>query len=106
MSVNFATLFPQGATEIAQTLIHEMMHCSGFSHPDRRDPPEGMSCIDPNPELFDCAFDGGRYFGTAPLRAEVCIAGAQDDMRARFQKKVEGERCVIAPNGLATIRRV
>jgi hypothetical protein len=102
--VNFPNLFPQGPTEIAQTLIHEMTHCAGFSHPDRRDPPDGMSCSDPNPALFDCPFE--QYFGTAPLRAEVCIGGAQSDMRARFQKKAQEERCVIDRNGLATIRRV
>jgi len=106
MSVNFTNLFPQGPIEIAQTLIHEMMHCAGFSHPDRRHPPEGMSCTDPNPALFDCPFDNGQYYGTAPLRAEVCIGGSQSDMRARFQKKAQEERCVIDSNGLATIRRV
>jgi hypothetical protein len=104
--VNFTNLFPQGPTEIAQTLIHEMMHCAGFTHPDRRDPDPlaGMSCAAPNPELFDCPFDNGRYYGTPPLRAEVCIAGNQDDMR-RLQKKAQDESCVIDQSGVATIRR-
>lgn len=107
ISVNFANLFPQGPIEIAQTLIHEMMHCAGFSHPERRDPDPlaGMSCADPNPALFDCPFDNGVYYGTAPLRAEICIAGDQSDMQ-RLQKKAQEESCVIDENGVATIRRV
>ena len=59
--VNFAVLFPQGNTEIAQTLIHETMHCAGFTHPDRRNPPAGSSCAAPNPAVFDCPFDNGQY---------------------------------------------
>jgi hypothetical protein len=49
--VNFGNLFPDGDAEIAQTLIHEMMHCTGFSHPTRRnpDPALGQSCAAPNP---------------------------------------------------------
>jgi hypothetical protein len=105
ISVNFDVLFPQGPTEIAQTLILEMMHCAGFTHPDRRDPPPGMSCAAPNPALFDCAFDNGQYFGRPPLRAEICIAGDQDDMWLRLQKKAQDESCVIDKNGVATIRR-
>ncbi len=71
--VNFARLFPQGDNEVAQTLIHEMMHCAGFSHPDRRDPPH------PTP---DVPGDNGPYYGTPPLRAELCIAGVQSDAAA------------------------
>src|SRR6185436_3908670 len=39
IDVNFTNLFPLGDDEIAQTLIHEMMHSAGFTHPTRRDPP-------------------------------------------------------------------
>jgi Hemopexin len=77
--VNFGNLFPQGNDEIAQSLIHEMMHIAGYSHPKRRDPPAGMSCSAPNPAIFDCPGDNGLYYGTAPLRAEICIAGNQSD---------------------------
>jgi hypothetical protein len=77
--VNFGNLFPAGNNEIGQTLIHEMMHIAGFSHPDRRDPPPGMSCAAPNPAIFDCPLDNGQYYGSPPLRAELCIAGNQSD---------------------------
>jgi hypothetical protein len=103
--VNFTVLFPQGDEEISQTLIHEMMHCAGFSHPDRRDPPPGRSCAAPDPTLFDCPDDNGVYYGTAPLRAEFCIAGDQSDAAtARLQRKAETQRCVIDTDGVATIR--
>ncbi|WP_225888072.1 hypothetical protein [Myxococcus xanthus] len=62
--INFGVLFPQGDTEIAQTLIHEMMHIAGYSHPDRRNG-------------IDTPYDGGPYYNSAPLRAELCIAGFQ-----------------------------
>ena len=70
LSVNFSNLFPHGDDEIAQTLLHEMMHCAGYTHPVRIDPPA------PN---ADVPFDGGKYYGTPPLRAELCIAGQQSD---------------------------
>lgn len=72
IAVNFSNLFSEGDTEIAQTLIHEMMHCAGFSHPNRRN-------RDPsNPTVpFDSPGDNGPYYGTPPLQAEVCIAGIQ-----------------------------
>ena len=57
-----------------------MMHCAGVGHPVRRRPPAGMSCNQPNPQLFDCPFDNGQYYGTAPLQAEMCIAGSQSDV--------------------------
>jgi hypothetical protein len=100
--VNFNVLFPQGANEIAQTLVHEMMHCAGFTHPARRDPPAGMSCAAPNPALFDCPFDNGQYYGTAPLRSELCIAGNQSDV-SRIMEKARDETCVIDENGVASI---
>jgi hypothetical protein len=68
--INFNNLFPLGDDEVAQTLIHEMMHVAGYTHPKRRDPPL------PNP---DVPGDGGVYFGTTPLKAEMCIAGKQSD---------------------------
>ncbi|PWI64379.1 hypothetical protein PCL_10517 [Purpureocillium lilacinum] len=68
--VNFGNLFPWGDDEIAQTLLHEMMHRAGYSHPERIDPPK------PN---ADVPYDGGKYYGTPPLRAELCIAGKQSD---------------------------
>jgi hypothetical protein len=74
MRVNFTNLFPLGDDEIAQSLIHEMMHSAGYTHPDRRD-------FDPaNPGApIDTPGDGGQYYGTPPLRAEFCIAGNQSD---------------------------
>ena len=65
VSINFTVLFPKGDDEIAQTLIHEMMHCAGHSHPTRT--------------ASDVAGDGGVYFGTVPLQAELCVAGKQSD---------------------------
>jgi len=62
--VNFNVLFPQGDNEIAQTLLHEMMHCAGYSHPSKSGTPG----------------DNGPYFGSAPLRAELAIAGVQSDV--------------------------
>ena len=104
LNVNFGVLFPQGDEEIAQTLIHEMMHCAGFSHPARRDPPPGSSCAAPNPAVFDCPNDNGVYYGTAPLRAEFCIAGDQSDVRGRLTRKAAQESCTIDEQGVARIR--
>jgi len=63
--VNFGVLFPQGNQEIAQTLIHEMMHCAGYTHPTRT--------------ASDSPGDGGPYYSTPPLQSEICIAGVQSD---------------------------
>ncbi|WP_406088163.1 hypothetical protein [Streptomyces virginiae] len=111
LNVNFSLLFPQGNEEISQTLIHEMMHCAGFTHPVRRDPPPGRSCSAPDPDLFDCPNDNGQYYGTAPLRAEFCIAGDQSDAsdvrEARsvlIERKSGAESCAIDDEGVATIR--
>jgi len=68
IDINFGNLFPLGNREIAQTLIHEMMHCAGYTHPNRIDPPS------PN---ADVPGDNGPYYGTPPLRSERCIAGMQ-----------------------------
>ncbi|KAK5044819.1 hypothetical protein LTR84_010475 [Exophiala bonariae] len=67
--INFNNLFPQGDREIAQTLLHEMMHCAGYPHPAH---------IDSGPNI-DRPYDGGKYYGTAPLRSELCIDGVQSD---------------------------
>lgn len=104
VNVNFGNLFPQGDTEISQTLIHEMMHCAGFSHPVRRVPPDGMSCAAPDPAVFDCPGDNGQYYGTPALRAEFCIAGAQSDLRGRVMIKATGESCAVEADGTATLR--
>ncbi len=63
LHINFNVLFPQGDDEIAQTLIHELMHCAGYRHGHitRTSTPEERSV----------------YYNTAPLRAELCIAGRQ-----------------------------
>ncbi len=84
--INFDVLFPQGDNEIAQTLIHEMMHCAGFRHPDRRDAP------DPNP---DVPGDNGPYYGTPPLKAELCIAGLQS-----IVEQHSNTVCVPGPDGV------
>lgn len=78
--VNFGVLFPQGNDEIAQTLIHEMMHCAGFTHPGRT--------------TADAPGDGGPYYGTPPLQAELCIAGVQSDVV-----------CVDGPDGCSIENR-
>ena len=70
--INFGNLFPLGAREIAQTLIHELMHCAGHTHPTRCDPGTGCSPV-------DVPGDNGAYYGSPPLRAELCIAGVQSD---------------------------
>ena len=70
IDVNFGNLFPLGDDEIAQTLIHEMMHSAGYTHPVRRDPPAAV---------IDVPGDGGQYYNSPPLRAELCIAGVQSD---------------------------
>ncbi|WP_405419308.1 hypothetical protein [Streptomyces erythrochromogenes] len=105
LSVNFGVLFPQGDEEISQTLIHEMMHSAGYTHPTRRDPPSGSSCARPDPDVFDCPGDNGVYYGTAPLRAEMCIAGDQSDVRSRLTDRATTENCVIDDNGVATIHK-
>jgi hypothetical protein len=103
LNVNFGVLFPQGDEEISQTLIHEMMHCAGFSHPVRRDAPPGQSCAAPNPAVFDCPNDNGQYYGTPPLRSEFCIAGDQSDVEGRLASKADNESCVVDEQGVATI---
>ena len=103
IDVNFGNLFPQGDVAIAQTLIHEMMHCAGYNHPkDRVKPPAGQPC---NSSLgHDCPFDNGKYYGTPPLRAELCIAGSQDDAMRIRQNSVENT-CVIDETGRCSLYR-
>lgn len=72
LSINFNVLFPLGDQEIAQTLIHEMMHCAGYTHPVRCDAGDGCNPV-------DVPHDGGAYYNSPPLRAELCIAGDQSD---------------------------
>lgn len=67
--VNPGIFFSLSNNEQAQTLLHEMMHCCGYTHPPRRDAP------DPHP---DTPFDGGPYYSTVPLMAEISIAGNQN----------------------------
>jgi hypothetical protein len=101
--INFGVLFPQGTNEIAQTIIHEMMHCAGFNHPVRRDPVPPMSCAIPNPSLFDCPFDNGVYYSTVPLLAEICIAGNQSDRMLLANEDAFQRNCIIDASGLCTI---
>lgn len=61
--VNFGVLFPQSDTEIAQALLHEMIHCAGYTNPSKSGTPG----------------NNGPYFGSAPLRAELTITGMQSD---------------------------
>lgn len=81
-----------------------MMHCAGFTHPDRRDPPPGRDCSAPDPYVFDCPNDNGVYYGTPPLRAEFCIAGDQSDVQSRLSAKAENESCSIDAEGVATLQ--
>jgi hypothetical protein len=82
LDVNFNVLFPQGDREIAQTLIHEMMHCAGYSHPNR--------------QPTDRPFDGGVYYNSPPLRAEICIAGLQSDAeRGAAAATKSGQRLLL-----------
>jgi hypothetical protein len=74
--VNFANLFPDGDDEIAQSLVHEMTHCAGFTHPDRCDRDEFDDGVC---SPVDVPGDGGDYYDSPPLRAEICIAGNQSD---------------------------
>lgn len=65
ISINFVNLFPLGDDEIAQTLIHEMLHIAGYTHPPK--------------QTTDVSGDNGLYYGSPPLRGEFCIAGTQSD---------------------------
>lgn len=82
--INFNVLFPQGDREIAQTLIHELMHCAGYTHPQRT--------------ASDRPYDGGAYYNSPPLRAELCIAGQQSDRAPAVDGKPE-MRTSCAMNG-------
>jgi hypothetical protein len=87
--VNFANLFPKGGQEIAQTLIHEMMHCAGYTHPERTP--------------GDTPFDGGPYYSSPPLQAEICIAGQQSDALKAATAKQASEHCTCV-DGLCSVR--
>jgi hypothetical protein len=84
--VNFGVLFPQGDREISQTLIHEMMHCAGYTHPQRT--------------ANDRPYDNGPYYSTPPLQAEICIAGQQSD--ERLLAFAECSECIPSDDGAFT----
>ena len=90
--INFTNLFPDGDDEIAQSLIHEMMHCAGFQHPDRCTPAESNAgtC-----SPADIPGDGGDYYNSPPLRAEICIAGNQSDEAC--VETSDGRRLLLRP---------
>jgi hypothetical protein len=73
--VNFDALRMAGTDELGQTLIHELMHLAGYMHPPRRSCAGGLA-----PPECDVPGDGGVYYSTPPLQAELCIAGSQSDM--------------------------
>ncbi|QYN19162.1 hypothetical protein [Amycolatopsis sp. DSM 110486] len=74
VELNRGNFFSLIAREQAQTLVHEMTHCAGFHHPDRRDCPPGI------PPKCDNPGDNGPYYGTVALQSELCIAGSQSDL--------------------------
>lgn len=80
IGINFEVLFPQGADEIAQTVLHEMTHCVGYAHPERAPTDQ------PN--------DGGGYYNSVPLRAELCIAGRQSLRDECFSGEQHERSCV------------
>ncbi|KAJ6125878.1 hypothetical protein N7471_010371 [Penicillium samsonianum] len=71
LHLNFHKLFTLPEDEVAQILAHQMMHVAGYKHRKRHDPPG------PFP---DVPGDGGGYYGSTPLKAEMCIAGKQSDV--------------------------
>lgn len=74
IDINRTNFFGLVQREQAQTLLHEMTHCAGFSHPNRRD------CPPATPPGCDQPGDNGPYYGTVPLQSELCIAGIQSDV--------------------------
>ena len=66
IGINKELLLGRPDEEIAQTLIHEMMHCAGYRHPRKTED--------------DKPGDGGPYYSSPPLLAETCIAGVQSDL--------------------------
>ena len=66
VGLNMDRLLALGSRELDQTLIHEMMHCAGYEHPKKT--------------LLDKPGDNGNYYGSTPLKAELCIAGIQSDV--------------------------
>ncbi|KAL6791096.1 hypothetical protein J3E68DRAFT_83533 [Trichoderma sp. SZMC 28012] len=63
IDVNTTNLLPLSNDEIAQTLLHEMLHCAGYTHPQKT--------------ATDAPYDGGAYYQSVPLQGEICIAGKQ-----------------------------
>jgi hypothetical protein len=68
--LNFKKLFSLPDDEVTQILVHQMMHLAGYTHRKRHDPPGVFP---------DVPGDGGEYYGSTPLKAEMCIAGRQSD---------------------------
>jgi hypothetical protein len=86
MQLNIARLREMSDIEVMQTLIHEMMHCAGYNHPIKT--------------LSDKPNDRGPYYGSAPLRAELCVAGRQS-LLGGIPTDNTGNlfACSIGPNG-------
>ncbi|OKO96562.1 hypothetical protein PENSUB_10737 [Penicillium subrubescens] len=63
IDVNNTNLLPLSNDEIAQTLLHEMLHCVGYTHRQKI--------------ATDAPYDGGAYYQSVPLQGEMCIAGRQ-----------------------------
>ena len=113
IQINFANLWDAGDDEIRQTLIHEMMHIAGYCHPIRCDSIEECrsNCslvrdprCPPEDENLDCnrvdtPLQGGPYYNSAPLRAELCIAGGQS-----LVAKHERIRCNPTEEGYSIVR--
>ncbi|MFO0543908.1 MAG: hypothetical protein ACK5Z3_09035, partial [Pseudanabaena sp.] len=79
VAINFSNMdFDNPGNEERQTIIHEMMHVIEatdgvgiYQHPDRCDE------ISDRCDRVDKPLDGGPYYNSPPLRAELCIAGNQ-----------------------------
>lgn len=66
IALNMDVLLGLPNNELPQTLIHEMMHCAGYEHEEKKD--------------GDKPGDKSDYYTSPPLRAEKCIAGIQSDV--------------------------
>jgi hypothetical protein len=70
-----------------------MTHCAGFTHPDRCTQAEfNAGTCSP----VDVPGDGGDYYDSPPLRAEICIAGNQSD-EACVEASSDGRRLLLRP---------
>ena len=75
---------PDHLEETAQTLIHEMMHCAGYVHPEER-------------ASQDIPMKPGPYYSTPVLQAEICIAG--DQSRQDLGRFLLRHECVPGSRG-------